>query len=594
MSTRKTLAVFFENAVTEETLRYVLKTAHACILPQATADRLQHVTNAFPNCTVHALEMFTEVANVHDAYRLTEQLCTLHLANGWHPADETRYGPYKLWWPNVKQIYATSFLPYLHIRPLCAESVHHESVILFGEVSEKTVFKQYLAAFRIPFTDRTPRSFRLKRLVASSVPWFLSFIQITITLLSALVFAFRRPRVAIWSGDRITTPHDYDFRLEDIYRHLRAAHIPFAEYVRSYSTSKEFFTNLIRRRRPVLYYESFVRPFKWWYFQRGKNKIRSVLQKQASFIERLAPFQRFLLVLGLQVYPDCEMQKASIPIIRMLLKIVGTTMLFAPGAYSRSATILIACKQNGVFTFGLQHGGYFREYHPDESAVFFHGAKSYALDLFGVWSDYWRDYYGQEKEFFAETSFPILGPLRDFPDVPEPTATDCAPANPIRVLLLSEPIVDSNEILPYVNPLFDNPRFRIILKCRPDKNDPILMTLGDRAASLTILSGRMEEAYAQSDVVLGSNSNALLEALYFYKPIVLVKTKKWGDYFGSKKIRIGHFVESPQELPTLLVEAASLSPHERIRQKQIIWGTEYHSGPKHIIEIIRKRLKESP
>lgn len=538
------------------------------------------------------LEDFRDIASVQEAYALTETVCRFRASDGWEPADEIRYGDFGLWWPNIKQTYNVALMPFLENRKLFSACEGFSHVTLIGSSPFALVLHEYLRAFAIPFTVHQPRSIRslTQSTRARLVPLVISVLQILYTLGSLVILAVRRPKVGVWAGDRVTPPRDYDFRYEDVYRELRKERLRFAEYLRSYTTAKEFFRNVRMRKRPVLYYESILRPLKFLFFWQGKRVMARVRKAHVDALAQLQPFDQFLVLVSTHNYPDCALQKANIPVIRFLLRAVGTKALFAPGGYSRNAPLMIACKMERIFTVGLQHSGYIREYHPDETGVGFHNSASYAMDVFGVWSEYWKNYYGQERAFFPEGSIRVLGHLRDFAPVEPLSETACMPPTPLRVLLISEPIVDSKEILPYVHAIKDDPRFQLIIKCRPDKNDPILKALGNLVDSIPQFGGRMEEAYAASDVVMGSNSNALLEALYFSKPIVLLNTIKWGDYFSFQPLRVGVFAFSAAELPGRLLAAGHLSSEERVRQKRVIWGEGDRSGPKTLLTIIKNFL----
>ncbi len=75
---------------------------------------------------------------------------------------------------------------------------------------------------------------------------------------------------------------------------------------------------------------------------------------------------------------------------------------------------------------------------------------------------------------------------------------------------------------------------------------------------------------------------------------MLLWTKKWGDYFGFRDRAVGLFAEKPSELPELLIRSAATGPAERIRQKAVVWGEQYHSGPRAILKIIIDTFNQNP
>jgi hypothetical protein len=52
-----------------------------------------------------------------------------------------------------------------------------------------------------------------------------------------------------------------------------------------------------------------------------------------------------------------------------------------------------------------------------------------------------------------------------------------------------------------------------------------------------VVSGPIDEAIRLTDVVVGSHSTGLLDSLAAGKPIAIIYTRKWGDYFELSDIK---------------------------------------------------------
>ena len=76
----------------------------------------------------------------------------------------------------------------------------------------------------------------------------------------SIFFFFRKKKVAIWSGDFYNKKSKGDFRIGQLLIQLEKNKINYIEFIRDSSNGiKETFKNIIKRRRPVIYYNSFSR-----------------------------------------------------------------------------------------------------------------------------------------------------------------------------------------------------------------------------------------------------------------------------------------------------------------------------------------------
>ncbi len=583
MSTPSRLLIISDVVLPPERIREEIRQANVTV---ATDNVYPTVAALVPNARIERLSAFRRIANVQRACDLTVAMSKITLPDGRRLPSVVREGDYELWWMNNKTIYSFFIMPYLEYEPFFTLIMEAETVALAGAFRHQELLEDaaWAAGTRLEYVGTTKA---IDRMGSAWNPraLIMSFVQMFVTIISLLILVFRRPPVGIWTADILTRPFDYDFRYQDLYKELRASKLRFVEFLRLFGTSKTFFRNLARRRRPALYYESFTRPLKAGLTRQAlalEQKVVASLPAPNPATRR----ERFLTLLAMKAWPDCLAQQRLIPVLRHVLRLVGTKALFVPGAYGRGGALIIAAKQVGIKSVDLMHTPYMRSFHPEEAGVGFDGPRSHAVDYFGVWSDFWVRYYQQERAFYGQTALFPAGHLRTFPRV-EP-AHQQAHGQPIRVLLVSEPLVDPAEIVAYLRPLLNDPRFRLAIKCRPERNDTILKELGDVGQRLHLFFGRMEDAFAESDVVIGAHSTGLVEALYFYKPIVMLATQKWGDYFEVQKNAIAPYVETPTALPDAILAAATLPPAQLRERRAKIWGDSYRNGPRVIVRLLEK------
>lgn len=590
MTSAVTIAVFTNPGLSPSSFRRLPAGVDVVVVPAAFVSVIDRWRRPRPGLELASLEDFRRPASVQTTAQLLEGVSRAELPVGGRLSQLVRYADFEVWWLTQKQVYSQYLTPYVEYARLW-QRLAAADLVLFGDVSPLTRLAELVLTVNgIPhrYLDRLVRiKTGLQRLNLRSL--LLSFVQIIVSLASLTVLVLRRPRLAIWAGDRITPPLDCDFRYEDLYRSLRQARLGFVEFLRSYTTPREFVRNLLRRRRPVVYPESFLRPFFPLFQAWAASRLRRLTRQISGQLNNATAEDRLLTLVAVQVLADCLILRAQIPVSRCLLWLTGLKVLFVPGGYSRVGPLVMAAKCQGVATVGLMHGPYVRQYHPDEVGLGFDGPRSHAIDLFGVWSEYWKNYYRHDGRFFRDEQLFVAGHLREFPAVRSPASLTSH--QPLRVLLLSEPLVESAEILPYLKTILGDRRFQLAIKCRPDRNDPILRALAARGVELPLAHGRMEPALAHTDVVIGSHSTALLEALYFYKPILVLRTERWGDYFSLAPVAPQVLVDRPGALPVALTTAVQqgLGPVTALRSR--FWGSLSFSGPQTIVAVIRDYLR---
>ena len=96
----------------------------------------------------------------------------------------------------------------------------------------------------------------------------------------------------------------------------------------------------------------------------------------------------------------------------------------------------------------------------------------------------------------------------------------------------------------------------------------------------------MQEAVNECDVVVGSHSTAVLEALLQFKTPIFFNTNKWGDCFSFKEYGNNHpfFAESPDELSEKIKGAQSVSMGTLKDLLERYFGDPYQNGSKWVVD----------
>jgi hypothetical protein len=364
----------------------------------------------------------------------------------------------------------------------------------------------------------------LHRALAIAVSLVRTAIVVLHTLLSCLVISiFRRRSVGIWIGDFIFQGTDSDFRISELYRQMRFNHIKFVEFVR-FKDFSIFRKHWWIRKRPTVYYEILLAPF-YFLFRRHRGPEGS------DFYGRvLASFNY-----------QSQVLKTSLPFFVNLLRFLGVRAIFSFNLTSRNAHVALAAKLAGIKTVGIMHGVCVRTYNVTEFMEPYTSPHMIGPDFFGVWSDWQQELYRKYCRIVPPDQIEVSGLLRpvqlELGLKQKPYSLVRGPK--VRVLIISEPLVDPKEFINQFSALLDNSDFEVAVKTRPMIVDPYVIKLKKylpRFEQLEFLSDRLENVARDFDVFVGSHSTAVLEASLFGKLTVLLESKKWGDYFEVSSV----------------------------------------------------------
>ena len=95
------------------------------------------------------------------------------------------------------------------------------------------------------------------------------------------------------------------------------------------------------------------------------------------------------------------------------------------------------------------------------------------------------------------------------------------------------------EIVPYISSLIKHDDIELSIKVRPMIEDIYFEELKNElplSKKLNVFDGRIEDIANDFDIFMGSNSTAVIEGSLFGKISILLKTKKFGDYFGMDEL----------------------------------------------------------
>jgi len=536
-----------------------------------------------------SLDELVGPGSVYNAAALLKELSQLLLPNGSRLVKATVYKGYELWWGHYSNLFLYFCLPYTQYRKLL------EYLRQFGTVSVyQTPYEALITAYLTAYGIRLSL-LRKGRLKSPSVLPLGVFLQMLLTAVSVLILMVRKRRLAVFTGDKFGKDKDYDVRMKLIYEELRGRHIPFVEVIRSLEPSANVLAHAWKRRRPAIYSEAvtFLGRF-ISVLSGGRARTRKKFAFNAIAGEA-DPEQRFKFAISSQyLLAECD-DIWAIRIMRLLMRATGIRVLCTTATTERSWHTILACKLNGIPTIGIMHGVAPRSYVMYDFLPGFDGAKTLSTDRYGLWSEWWKDYYLKYSDAYRPEQLFVSGPMRPLERAQEEPAPSKGNGR-LKVLFIAEQLGYPPEVLPYLSALIDMDDIDLYIKFRPYR-DGFEQWLAKHRPELlrgvTVLRGSVSEAVSICDVVVGSHSTAALEALLALKPPIFYKTEKWGDYFELKEYGSSHafFAQTPEELIMRVRGSKSTAPAELRELQERYFGDPHKNGSAWVVDQAEKILR---
>ena len=519
------------------------------------------------------LEKLINPGSIREANLLVDELSRLAMPNGKRISKLINWCGYELWWIHYGGLMSNFCLPYTQYRTLLSYLKDFEKVCLYWPPNPD-LFRYFLEAHnrrciiikQFKFGNLLPLPFGV-------------FLQLLISAISLPWMKIKKPELMVWASDKISPPYNFEYRNKSVYKELIEKKIPFAVFMRSVEFWPKVLENAWRRKRAIIYSSAIIELLH--FFSRPFNHL-------AVSFPSSDPEKRFQFSVAVHYLRNVRGSIWSILAMKLLFRWIGIKAAYINDGCDRTFHEVLGCKLAGIKTVGIQHAATSRYAFIPDFMPAFDGDLPLSVDKYGLWSEWWLEYYLKYSRAYHKEQLFVSGPCNP---LEKETAKDGSfqRGGPLKVLFVSEQLAAPSEILPYLLKLLEIKEFTVSLKFRPyrdgfekwlQKNRPdILERVG-------IFRGSPQQAAAMSDVAVGSHSSAVLEALLQLKPIVFFWTNKWGDYFDLKDLdKEGRFFASnPQELADFVRESNNM-PEDTIKQLQKrFFGDPNKNGGKWVVE----------
>ncbi len=531
---------------------------------------------------LHAKD-FVLPGSIYEATELVESLPKVVLPDGLRLSKSYVYKGFELWWIHYNDLFYYFGLPLSQYKNLLNTLTQYSSVDLY-KPSFKPLFIHYLSAHGI--SVKIIKDFKPEKLLPFGI-----LIQICITLISLPILIITRPAILVFAGDKFEPGKDFDFRMRFVYAELRKRNLYFAEFIRSLSSWKTVVSHAITRRRPVIYSEAVAFISKGLSFFSRKYDV-------GNFDHVADPDYKFKLLIGTSYLRSVYSDIWAIRISTWVIKGIGIKAAYFSAALDRNYPAVIGAKLNRVKTVGILHGVASRYYNGYDFLPSFDGDKRLSLDKYGVWSDWWKEYYLKHGAAYTSDQLVVSGPIRPLErEDGVTTLHEMEKTGPIKVLFVSEQLAVPEEVIPYLEKLLEQDNVEILFTFRQfgdgfknwiEKNRPEILS----NPRVKIATSGLVRAIEESEVAVGSHSTAVLEMLLKEKMPLFFNSNKWGDYYSLREYDSNRtfFAENPDELITKIMTVRNVSKEILLDLQKRYFGNPYQNGSAWLVDELEKGI----
>lgn len=539
------------------------------------------------------IESLIDSGSIQKASELARNLSLLTTSDGRRLSNIANYEGFELWWIHYDDLMYKFCLPYTQYARLLDYLKGFSKTHLY-----KPPFVNLLQCF-LDFHNR-------QYIVVDEFTKKISFgilLQVVISIPFLLWVKIRRPKLMLWIGDFFDPPRNYDFRMRFIYEELYDKKIRFVEFVRSMETSSVVLRHALKRKRPVIYSYAIIRLVYYFADMLNKKNTKELLNLEPPADADSG--KRFWFAVAASYLDNYTGDVWAIKTLKAILKFIGIKASIIPTMATRNFHEVLACKLLGIKIVGIQHGLSPKYHAVSDFMPEFDGEKSMSVDKYGLWSEWWKDYYVKNSRIYKPEQLYVSGLMRPL----EKQASDQSSnftlgkqptdnTGPVKVLFVAGQLADPKEVMPYLEELLRAENISVYMTFRPQRDDfgkylvenypEILKKIGKKK----ILSSNIHEAIAQCDIVVGVYSTAVLESLLKMKPFIFFHTDKWGDYYDMKSFDSPYkfFTEDPQELVDTVLKNREI-PSEILKELQNrFFGDPYQNGSKWVVEQVEEFL----
>ncbi len=326
-----------------------------------------------------------------------------------------------------------------------------------------------------------------------------------------------RPRVLIFSVDKMSGISGNDARLDTVYRALKKKNISFIELLHTFPDG-DFFRNFKNRDHLVLY--SRVIDFIFLFFRARKNDFSSLDGDFKDDNER-----KTALHLVHTYREEISRSEMRIKLLTLFLSLSSVECVFTIDDPRNYGELLVACERLKIPVYAVQHG-FFSKYHigwlRNSNDI---GRVPTPTKLL-VWSEYWKQELLRLGTYFKDEQIEVGGSLVKDNNVVY--GNNVHKDATLGVLFLYENLmVVKKDVKKYMDVCLADSACQVYFKLRPGKTaDEQFGEYGLRKEDIKkiIPVTDIQSVVSSINIVAGTYSSFLYDMIVYEKPVAILKS----------------------------------------------------------------------
>ncbi len=250
-----------------------------------------------------------------------------------------------------------------------------------------------------------------------------------------------------------------------------------------------------------------------------------------------------------------------------LLWSVRPQVLYLIDESGSGQALLQAARMLGIRVVGIQHGDF------AQSSQYCLGDVSdrEPADVLCVWSSWYRDRLLKSSPIYTNSNVRVTGRLR-YSHEACADSKNSGQGRRLRVLVIGEHSVGFWDAMdPFVQALVGCDGFNVDIRPHP----------ADTSSGALPASTSLTTALQDADIVIGNGSSALLEAVYWYRPVIACAMDELGDGAGYVRDGLAVGCDTPAHLAAICQQVFASDKHDKTRTAHdMVWGgTQGEAAP---------------
>jgi len=551
------------------------RTVVLCFADEGLGGTLEERSTAEPSGTLTGVgpESVADCLDSPDqdaAVGLLRRLNALPDRDGHAFTARVRYDGYEPWWFHQEAVFHRYLLPYTRYQRLIMRLANADRVVADNCPPDLSRLLRLTldgrCDLRLRPSSRPSRLQRLRKRIARDG-------YRVATLIAAALGRLRRPEALIYTIDILGRGRDCDPRIERLYRQLENQRVSFVEITWSVDPRRAL-RNWWQRRRTCLYIQGYEDPV---------SPDCRLADGQPTGCAPMRLEDRLLMGLATQVMlPAANVSVRLMERLERVVTSLGVQRAFFIDDYRHAYELVVACRRCGIPTLGVQHGQ-FNPYSVGLMAYGFDAPQRHSFDRYWLWSSFFRDQLLRQSDLYSEEDVFVGGPAQvlDEPIAAPAVAARRATDPPVRVLWLAEQYalwLQRSEVTPYVARLIADARVAVAIKLHPSQRE-MPYDLTSEGSEVPLLTGSLQAAVADADVVVASYSSAVFEAILHHRPVVLLATSQSRDPHGLADQGAALLAPRPDEIVETVLLAAATPTSVLLERRRHIWGEGEQKPP---------------